>query len=227
MEMVEMKKAVVLLGPPGSGKTSLAERLLGYLDGKIIATGPLLKDKAKEKSGEGKKVKNHLDKGELVPTELVKKTIVQYLEEKGAPWLLFDGFPRHKDQIEPLFSMGERMAYRLVAVFYLELPRSVAFERITGRRVCPDCGAVYNIHDRPPSRPGVCDRCGGELIQRKDDRPEVAKERMEEFQRNTVPVITFFQREYPGKTIRLAGEKRLSRIVPSVLSFLNKKKEEK
>ena len=222
-----MKKAVVLLGPPGSGKTSLAERLLGYLDGKIIATGPLLKDKAKEKSEEGQKVKNHLDKGELVPTELVKETIVQYLKKNGAPWLLFDGFPRHKDQIEPFFAMGERMAYRLEAVFYLELPRSVAFERITGRRVCPDCGAVYNIHDRPPSRPGVCDQCGGELIQRKDDRPEVAKERMEEFQRNTVPVITFFQREYPGKTFQVEGEKRLSRIVPSVLSILHGKKEER
>lgn len=216
-----------MLGPPGSGKTSVVERLRSFMDAETIETGPILKQRAQEESDIGQQIRHYLEKGELVPTGIVNDVIIRKLERTDAPWILFDGYPRQKNQIEPFFNIGERVKYELRAVLSLVLKRSVAFERITGRRVCPRCGAVYNIHDEPPSRPRVCDRCGGDLIQRKDDTPEVVNERMEEFERNTLPVIEFFEREYPERTYRLSAEKELSDTVESALSILKNKDQAK
>ena len=222
MDTEKKKKAVVLLGSPGSGKSSLAKRLSLSLKAKTVETGPLLKQKAEEEPEIGNKIKLYLDKGELVPTEIVSETIVQVLEGSDVHWILFDGFPRQRDQIEPFFKIGETVNYGLWAVIHLDLKPSVAYERLTGRRICSRCEAVYNIHNQPPSRPGICDRCGGELVQRKDDTPEVVKERMEEFKRNTLPVIEFFEREYPERTHTLSAEEELSALEESVLSILER-----
>ena len=225
MGMKNKKNAVVLLGPPGSGKSSLAEKLREHLDGKIVATGLLLKKMAGENTGEGQKIKRYLERGELVPTGIVTEAIIQILRNDDARWILFDGFPRQKDQIVPFFAIGAKMTYELRAVFHLEIPRSVAFERITGRRVCTGCGDVYHISGRPPSQAGFCDLCGGKLVQRKDDSPEVLKERFEEFQQNTLPVINYFQRKCPDMTFRLRAEKELSDMARSALAILHEKDE--
>jgi adenylate kinase len=227
MRTEKKKKAVVLLGRPGSGKTSLAKRLKSSLKVQVVKTGPLLKKKAEEESSTGQKIKPYLQRGELVPTEIVSETIIQVLEGSDVPWIFFDGYPRQRDQIEPFFRIGKKVNYGLRAVIHLILKPSVAYERLTGRRVCSRCGAVYNIHNQPPSRPGICDRCGGELVQRKDDTPEVVKERMEEFKRNTIPVIEFFEKEYPDMTHALSAEEEISTLEKSVLSILERRVRER
>jgi adenylate kinase family enzyme len=137
-----------------------------------------------------------------------------------APVLLFDGFPRTREQITLFLIMSNRLQFRLAGVFILNLPRSLALQRLIGRRICPRDGLDYNIYLRPPRVPGICDRCGTPLRQRSDDRPEIAERRLSLYERDTVPVLEYFRINYPLVTYEVDAARPVDRVALLVSSVL-------
>jgi adenylate kinase len=174
-----------LLGPPGSGKTTVARSLAARPDIAVIETGNLLESEIRRDSPLGRQIKPYKAAGNLVPSELVKQVISGELERVGGKIVLFDGFPRSTGQIELLRQLLKEQHLDLCAVIVLNLDLQ---------------GAIYNIHTQPLKQSGVCDRCGGKLVQRPDDRMEVVQERFRSYERDTIPVIVFFRREFGTRT---------------------------
>jgi adenylate kinase len=194
--MDETKCAIVLLGPPGGGKTTLGRSLAARARMTVIETGNLLEGEIRRDSPLGRQIKPYKAAGDLVPVELVRQVISSVLEGVDARIILFDGFPRSIGQIEILRQLLKEQHLELCGVIILTLDLQDSIKRISGRRICPNCGALYNIHLQPPKQAGICDRCGGKLVQRPDDRMEVVRERFRSYERDTLPVIDFFRREF-------------------------------
>ncbi|MCD6381521.1 MAG: adenylate kinase [Candidatus Aenigmarchaeota archaeon] len=180
---------LVLLGPPGSGKGTYSSRLAKELGIPHISTGDLLREEVSKGSELGKKAKEYMDKGELVPNEIVLEILKQRLQqpdcEKG---FILDGFPRNLEQAKILDEITE-----IDKVIYLDVPDEIIIERLSNRRICKKCGAIYNLKTMPPKVPGKCDICGGELYQREDDKPEVVKNRLVVYRENTTPLINYYK----------------------------------
>jgi len=179
-------KNLILLGPPGAGKGTIAKRLaaeLGYLH---LSTGDILREEVARGSELGKKAKAYMDAGELVPDELILAMVKQRVAGKGG--ILFDGFPRTLAQARGL----EEIAPVQLALL-LELDRDTVVRRLSARRVCPQCGALYNLITQPPKEDERCDSCGARLIQRDDDRPEVIARRFEVYMRDSAPLVDYYQ----------------------------------
>jgi len=194
--MNEPKCAAVLLGPPGSGKTTLARTLAGRNGISVIETGNLLEQEIRHGTPLGLQIKPYKIEGALVPSELVRQVITGELERVQAELVLFDGFPRSVAQIEIFFQLLKEHQLSLCAVIVLSIDSQTVIRRLSGRRMCPNCGAIYNVYMSPPKQDGICDRCGGRLIQREDDRAEVARERLKGYERETLPVVEFFRRKF-------------------------------
>jgi len=180
------KLNLVLLGGPGAGKGTQAEKLVR--DGKLthIATGDILREEVDRETDLGIQAKEYMEKGELVPDELVVNMVEKRLnEEKG---YVFDGFPRTVNQAEAL---GEVVDLDLV--IYIKIDQEEAVRRLSSRRVCSDCGKIYNTIFKKPNREGTCDECGGELYQRSDDSPKVIRERFDTFLEETAPLIEYYR----------------------------------
>lgn len=177
---------VVLLGGPGAGKGTQAEKLMEEREMQHLATGDILRDEVDRGTELGLKAKKYMDEGELVPDELVVNMVEKRLtKQKG---YLFDGFPRTIDQAKTL---DELINLDLVA--YIKIDKSEAVRRLASRRVCSECGRLYNTIFKPPETEGVCDECGGDLYQRDDDRSEVIRDRFETFLDETAPLIDFYR----------------------------------
>lgn len=185
MSSKESELNLVLLGGPGAGKGTQAEKLVDERDMNHLATGDILREEVGKETDLGQKAKEYMDRGDLVPDELVVNMVKKRLDQdKG---YLFDGFPRTIEQAEELESVLD-----LDMVLYIKIDKDEAVRRLSARRVCSDCGKIYNKNFKKPDQEGVCDKCGGELYQRDDDKPEVIRDRFETFLDETSPLIDYY-----------------------------------
>ena len=185
---------IILLGAPGAGKGTNAKRIVALYNIPHISTGDMFREAIKNKTPLGELASSYISKGLLVPDEvtigLVKERLAKDDCKNG---YLLDGFPRTIKQAEALKEIGAELNRSVNHVINVEVPESVIVYRICGRRVCKVCGAPYHITNMPPKVDGICDLCGGELIQRKDDNEETLKSRLAEYHQNTEPLIKFYK----------------------------------
>jgi adenylate kinase len=185
---------LILLGPPGAGKGTQAERLREDFDLDYIATGDILRKAVSEATELGKKAKEYMDRGELVPDEVIIGVILEEVAgEAAADGFLLDGFPRNVDQAEALDAALADLDRALTAVLCISVPDDEVVRRLSGRRMCAQNGHVYNIHTDPPKHDEVCDQDGSRLIQRDDDREETVRKRLDVYHRQTSPLVEFYE----------------------------------
>ncbi len=185
---------IILLGPPGAGKGTQAERIVKERQLAYIATGDILRNAVKAETALGRKAKQFMDQGQLVPDELVVEVVKERLQDpdcaKGA---LLDGFPRTVNQAIFLEQVLPTVGFGIDRVLSVEVDEKELIERLTGRRVCSNCGASYHLKFKPPQVRNVCDQCGGDLFQRDDDTLETVEERLQVYKKQTEPLIKFYQ----------------------------------
>jgi adenylate kinase len=185
---------LVLLGPVGAGKGTQARRIASRYGVPHVASGDLLRAHRTQKTPLGVQAASYMDRGALVPDELVISMIMDRLAEPDARnGILLDGFPRTVAQAQALDAELQGEGRAIKRAIYLEVPYEELVERAAGRWTCRNCGATYNYLVNPPRKAGVCDVCGGELYQREDDRPEVVSERINVYLRETAPVIEYYR----------------------------------
>jgi adenylate kinase len=187
------QRNLVLLGPPGAGKGTQAERLIADFDLPYYATGNILREAIASGSELGKEVKEIVDAGDLVPDDLIFKVIEERLDSgEAADGFLLDGFPRTIGQAELLEEALEKRGRRLTAALLIDAPDEEVVRRLSGRRTCVKNGHVYHVEFDPPKREGVCDQDGSRLVQRDDDKPETIKKRLEVYHEQTEPLIEWY-----------------------------------
>jgi len=185
---------IVLIGPPGAGKGTQARMLQQTFGIPQISTGDLLREAVREGTVLGQQARAYMDAGELVPDQLVTAMVVERLRRSDcAAGFLLDGFPRTIAQAEALAAELAQHQQRLDGVISLVVPRAELVERLSGRWVCRDCGAMYHERFSPPQRSGVCDRCQGVLYQRSDDSAATVNARLEVYERATAPLLSYYR----------------------------------
>ncbi len=204
-----MKKGLIFLGPPACGKGTQTARLAEYLKLPHIDTGSLLRAEIQSGSENGKIAKSFIDKGNLVPVDLVAAIIKDRLSQDDCrSGYILDGYPRSLEQAEKLevinaeLNGDEDVDFRAI---YFDLDQEVLLSRIINRRSCPACGEIYNLKYKPPKTDGICDKCAAVLTQRKDDTEEVAKVRFETYFKETAPLIDYYKNKGVLKTINAEG----------------------
>ena len=203
---------VVLLGPPGVGKGTQAVRLVDELAAVHVSTGDLLRAARREGTELGTLAQGFMDRGELVPDDLILDLVKEHLAGiDAATDVMFDGFPRTTDQADGLDAVLEASGRRVDTVVLFEAPDDVLVKRLSGRRSCPDCGAVYNAYFSPPAAEGVCDRCTGELVHRADDEPETVKRRLQVYLDQTAPLIALYE-VHPAAMTRIQADRNVDEI---------------
>jgi adenylate kinase len=196
---------LILLGPPGAGKGTQAERLVEDFDLPYYATGDILRAAVKEGSDLGKEAKEYMDKGDLVPDDVICRVIMERIDQpEAADGFLLDGFPRTIRQAEVLEEALDSRDRRLTAVLLVEVDDGEVVRRLSGRRVCVKKGHLYHVEFDPPKNEGVCDQDGSRLEQREDDKPETVKHRLEVYHDQTSPLIERYEergllRRFDGK----------------------------
>ena len=186
----------VLLGPPGAGKGTQAVRLVEKYGVPQISTGDIFRANIKEQTPLGVEAKKYIDQGALVPDELTISMVEDRLSQDDCKnGYLLDGFPRTIAQAEKLDEMLAKTGSKIDAVIKVDVPAEVIMERVVNRRVCTSCGESYNVVSRPTKVEGVCDVCGKEVIQRDDDKPETVKQRLVTYEKNTKPLIDFYEKK--------------------------------
>jgi adenylate kinase len=185
---------VVLLGPPGAGKGTQAKLLQERFEACQISTGDLLRKAVAEQSPLGKAAAAYLSSGALVPDNLIVDLVAARLKEKDcAKGFILDGFPRTLSQAQSLDGMLRSSGMELNAVLSVRVPHRVIVDRLAGRRTCKQCGALYHLAFNPPKKEAACDRCGGELYQRDDDREETINARLGVYDRETAPLVSYYR----------------------------------
>jgi len=209
---------LVIFGPPGSGKGTYASRLHARLGIDVIATGDILREIMKEDTPLGRKVKGFVEKGHLVPDDVVIQVLKQRLDKSsGEKGFILDGFPRTIEQAKALEKLFE-----IDGVIQLTVPDWIIIERLSSRRICKSCGEVYNVRFLRPKMEGICDKCGGQLYQRSDDMPDVIKGRVEVYERQTEPILQYYKEkgtpfaEFKCESLELPPEVAVDNILEQI-----------
>lgn len=186
---------LLIIGAPGAGKGTVSDRIIKDYELVHVSTGDMLREAVKNGTPVGLQAQGYMNRGELVPDEVIHDIIVERLSRDDVDaGFLFDGYPRTKNQAVDLDEILKQLDKKVDCVIDLDIDDEDLIKRITGRRLCPDCGEIYNIYYKSSKVEGVCDKCGGTLIQRKDDNPDSLKVRLEEYHKNTQPVIEYYEK---------------------------------
>jgi adenylate kinase len=210
---------LVLMGLPGAGKGTQAERIVENYEIPHISTGDMFRAAMKEGTTLGLEAKSYIDKGELVPDEvtigIVRERLAKADCEKG---FLLDGFPRTVAQAEALEQMLDGLNRKIDYVINIDVDQSILMDRLTGRRICKDCGATYHLVFNPPAQEGVCDKCGGELYQRADDNSETVANRLEVNVKQSKPLLDFY--ETKGYLRNIDGNQDINVVFEDIRALL-------
>ena len=212
-------RGIILLGPPGAGKGTQAGLLADHLGLEHISTGEILREEVRRETELGRRAREYMDRGELVPDELIIAMLRERLEGHGDDsefGFILDGFPRTLAQAEALEGLD---SVSIEKVLNIRLPEEEVIRRLSARRVCRGCGRNYNLLTSPPRSPGVCDSCGGELFQRDDDRPEVIRRRYRVYEEETAPVKEFYRRR--GLLQEVDGARPIEEVFQEALRLLS------
>ncbi|TLG77523.1 adenylate kinase [Culicoidibacter larvae] len=215
---------IIIMGPPGAGKGTQSAKIIEEYKIPHISTGDMFRAAMKDKTPMGIEAQKYVDQGELVPdsvtNEIVRERLAQYDCENG---FLLDGFPRNPDQAAALDVMLAEKGRKIDVVLNIDVPTDLLTERLTGRRVCRNCGATYHIVYNPPKVDGVCDVCGGELYQRSDDTEEKITTRLSLYFAETKPVIDYYQKNGILRTVDgTLGMEHVYEAIQSILGGGNK-----
>lgn len=201
-------KNIILLGPPGAGKGTQAQMISERYHIPQISTGDILRRAVKENTSLGMKAKEFMERGELVPDEIVIGIVEQRLKEPDCErGFILDGFPRTRLQAEALQTILDCIGKKVSYVINIEVEDEELISRLSGRRTCRDCGAMFHLVFNPPKKEGICDRCGGSLYQREDDKEETIRTRLKEYKKQTAPLIDFYQWKKTLHSIHGIGNK--------------------
>ena len=210
---------VVFLGPPGAGKGTQTKFLEERYGACQVSTGDILRKAVRDHAPLGKKASEYLDKGELVPDDIMLNLVAERLRERDCEkGFILDGFPRTVAQAEGLEGILEDLGWSLDSVFCIQVPQEVIIQRLSGRRSCRKCGSLYHAVFNPPRREGFCDRCDGGLYQRQDDLEETIAARLRVFEKQTSPLVDFYRKRGLLKEINGVGsvEQIRSRVFQAV-----------
>ncbi|MFC5401806.1 adenylate kinase [Cohnella soli] len=210
---------ILFMGPPGAGKGTQAERIVEQFDIPHISTGDAFRLAIKQGTPIGKKAKEYIDQGLLVPDEVTNGIVRERLAEPDcAKGFLLDGFPRTIAQAEALDGMLAEMGRKLDHVINLKVDPGFLLARITGRWICKTCGAAYHVVNNPPKQAGICDKDGGELYQRPDDTAEKVGTRLDEYTTKTAPLLAYYGDQ--GSLREVDGEKEIDEVTADIASLL-------
>ena len=198
---------LILLGPPGGGKGTVAKRLQAEFNIPVISTGVILREAVDKKNKLGIEVENIMSKGGLVPDCIILEIIKERIKQEDCKnGYIFDGFPRNIEQANSLEKLNKELNEYIDYVFYFEIPFPEIIKRLSNRRVCKKCSTNYNLSFNPPKKDNTCDLCGGELYQREDDKKETMKNRLKVFTKQTIPLKKYYK------------EKKLLKVIDADLS---------
>jgi adenylate kinase len=220
---------VILMGPQGSGKGTQSERVRARLNLGSIATGELFRAAIKGGTALGQQVQAVYDRGELVPDDLTVALVEERLDQlalersRGAQidGALYDGFPRTIAQADALSRALQARDEGLTAVIAIDVPRERLIERLAGRRVCATCGRVYNVFSDPPAVDGVCDVCGGQVVQRADDTPDAVAKRLDLYDLETAPLVGRYEEQ--GLVERVDGNRPIDDVTESIVAAIHRR----
>ena len=210
---------LILLGPPGAGKGTQAARICQKYGIPHISTGDIFRKHIKEGTEFGKKAKEYMNKGELVPDGLVLEIAEDRLmEEDCQRGFLLDGFPRTVNQAKELDKFLDERNQSIDKVLDIDVDKNELMTRLIGRRVCRNCGVTYHVINMPPEREGVCDVCGGELYQRSDDTAATVENRLEVYSTLTMPLIEYYEKS--GKVVHIDGSLELEDVFSNIITAI-------
>ena len=214
---------IVLLGPPGAGKGTQAKSISNRYSIPHISTGDIFRKNISENTPLGIEAKSYMDNGQLVPDEVTINMVKDRLQQDDCKnGYLLDGFPRTVHQAEALDNFLTEREESIDTALLIEVPKEFILERMTGRRVCPSCGASYHIKFNPPTNNGKCDLCGSDVIQRKDDTEETVKERLDVYENQTQPLIDFYKNKKQLSVVD--GTQAINEVFESICKILGSDK---
>jgi len=212
---------IVLFGPPGAGKGTQAKFISGELNIPHISTGDILRENVREGTPLGKKAKSYMDKGALVPDELLIDIIKERLQKPDTrKGFLLDGYPRTLKQAKALDTILDDINKNLDAVVNVDVGANELVRRLSGRRTCRTCQASYHIKSNPSKVPGICDQCGGELYQRADDTETAIKHRIAVYKKQTQPLIDYYKKK--GLLVDIDGEREIDEVRSDIMKALER-----